>query len=297
MTEQFDTQKARASAWFRQLRDDIVASFERLEADHRVGPMSEAAAGKFAITETKRKSDDGSDAGGGLMSVMRGGRVFEKVGVNISTVYGTLGERAQNAMAARKGIPGMKDDPRFWAAGISLVAHMQNPHCPAVHMNTRMFWTPHAWWFGGGSDLNPCLEYAEDTAHFHETQQKYLDPHGANLYPRLKDWADEYFFIPHRGRARGVGGIFMDDHCTGDWEADFALTQDIGRAFVPAYVPLVEKHRAQDWSEADKDAQLVHRGLYAEYNLVYDRGTKFGLETGHDANAVLMSVPPLAKWV
>ncbi len=297
MTEQFDTQKARASAWFRQLRDDIVASFERLEADHRVGPMSEAAAGKFAITETKRKSDDGSDAGGGLMSVMRGGRVFEKVGVNISTVYGTLGERAQNAMAARKGIPGMKDDPRFWAAGISLVAHMQNPHCPAVHMNTRMFWTPHAWWFGGGSDLNPCLEYAEDTAHFHETQQKYLDPHGANLYPRLKDWADEYFFIPHRGRARGVGGIFMDDHCTGDWEADFALTQDIGRAFVPAYVPLVEKHRAQDWSEADKDAQLVHRGLYAEYNLVYDRGTKFGLETGHDANAVLMSLPPLAKWV
>ncbi|MBT6189112.1 MAG: oxygen-dependent coproporphyrinogen oxidase [Tateyamaria sp.] len=297
MTEQFDTQKARASAWFRQLRDDIVASFERLEADHRVGPMSEAAAGKFEITETKRKSDDGSDAGGGLMSVMRGGRVFEKVGVNISTVYGTLGERAQNAMAARKGIPGMKDDPRFWAAGISLVAHMQNPHCPAVHMNTRMFWTPHAWWFGGGSDLNPCLEYAEDTAHFHETQQKYLDPHGANLYPRLKDWADEYFFIPHRGRARGVGGIFMDDHCTGDWEADFALTQDIGRAFVPAYVPLVEKHRAQDWSEADKDAQLVHRGLYAEYNLVYDRGTKFGLETGHDANAVLMSLPPLAKWV
>ena len=297
MTEQFDTQKARASAWFRQLRDDIVASFERLEADHRVGPMSEAAAGQFAITETKRKSDDGSDAGGGLMSVMRGGRVFEKVGVNISTVYGTLGERAQNAMAARKGIPGMKDDPRFWAAGISLVAHMQNPHCPAVHMNTRMFWTPHAWWFGGGSDLNPCLEYAEDTAHFHETQQKYLDPHGANLYPRLKDWADEYFFIPHRGRARGVGGIFMDDHCTGDWEADFALTQDIGRAFVPAYVPLVEKHRAQDWSEADKDAQLVHRGLYAEYNLVYDRGTKFGLETGHDANAVLMSLPPLAKWV
>ena len=297
MTEQFDTQKARASAWFRQLRDDIVAAFEELEANHAVGPMSDAAKGQFVVTETKRKSDDGSDAGGGLMSVMRGGRVFEKVGVNISTVYGTLGERAQNAMAARKGIPGMKDDPRFWAAGISLVAHMQNPHCPAVHMNTRMFWTPHAWWFGGGSDLNPCLEYPEDTAHFHATQQKHLDPHGADLYPRLKDWADEYFFIPHRGRARGVGGIFMDDHCTGDWEADFALTQDIGRAFLPAYVPLVEKRRLQDWSEADKDAQLVHRGLYAEYNLVYDRGTKFGLETGHDANAVLMSLPPLAKWV
>jgi coproporphyrinogen III oxidase len=297
MTEQFDTQKTHAAAWFRQLRDDIVSAFEALEVSHASGPMSDAAPGRFEVTETTRKSDDGSDAGGGLMSVMRGGRVFEKVGVNISTVYGTLGERAQTAMAARKGIPGMKDDPRFWASGISLVAHMQNPHAPAVHMNTRMFWTPHAWWFGGGSDLNPCLEYAEDTAHFHATQQQHLDPHGADLYPRLKEWADEYFFVPHRGRARGVGGIFMDDHCTGDWEADFTLTQDIGRAFLPAYVPLVEKRRVQDWSETDKDAQLVHRGLYAEYNLVYDRGTKFGLETGHDANAVLMSLPPFAKWV
>jgi coproporphyrinogen III oxidase len=160
-----------------------------------------------------------------------------------------------------------------------------------------MFWTPHAWWFGGGSDLNPCIEYADDTAHFHAQQKAHLDPHGGDLYPKLKAWADEYFYIPHRNRARGVGGIFMDDKCTGDWEADFALTQDIGRAFLPAYVPLVEKRRVQDWDDADKDAQLIHRGLYAEYNLVYDRGTKFGLETGHDANAVLMSLPPLAKWV
>ena len=297
MTERFDTQKTRAAAWFRTLRDDIVAAFEGLEARHDTGPMSDAAPGAFEVSETTRTSDDGSDAGGGLMSVMRGGRVFEKVGVNISTVYGTLGERAQMAMAARKGIPGMKDDPRFWASGISLVAHMQNPHAPAVHMNTRMFWTPHAWWFGGGSDLNPCIEYDEDTAHFHGQQRVHLDPHGADLYPRLKAWADEYFYVPHRGRARGVGGIFMDDHCTGDWEADFALTQDIGRAFLPAYLPLVEKRRVQDWDAADKDAQLIHRGLYAEYNLVYDRGTKFGLETGHDANAVLMSLPPLAKWV
>ena len=297
MTEQFDTQKTRAAAWFRQLRDDIVAAFEALEDSHADGPLSDAAAGRFEVTETKRSADDGSDAGGGLMSVMRGGRVFEKVGVNVSTVYGTLGARAQAAMMARKGLPGMKDDPRFWASGISLVAHMQNPHVPAVHMNTRMFWTPHAWWFGGGSDLNPCIEYDEDTAHFHAQQQAHLDPHGADFYPRLKDWADEYFYIPHRNRARGVGGIFMDDHCTGDWEVDFALTQDIGRAFLPAFVPLVEKRRVQEWSEADKDAQLVHRGLYAEYNLVYDRGTKFGLETGHDANAVLMSLPPLAKWL
>ena len=297
MTEQFDTQKTRAAAWFRQLRDDIVAAFEGLEDSHAQGPMADAAPGRFEVSETKRTAEDGSDAGGGLMSVMRGGRVFEKVGVNVSTVYGTLGERAQAAMMARKGLPGMKDDPRFWASGISLVAHMQNPHAPAVHMNTRMFWTPHAWWFGGGSDLNPCIEYAEDTAHFHAQQKAHLDPHGTDFYPRLKEWADEYFYIPHRKRARGVGGIFMDDHCTGDWEADFALTQDIGRAFLPAYVPLVEKRRVQDWNDADKDAQLVHRGLYAEYNLVYDRGTKFGLETGHDANAVLMSLPPLAKWV
>ncbi|MCG6557613.1 oxygen-dependent coproporphyrinogen oxidase [Ruegeria sp. 1NDH52C] len=293
----FETEKSTASAWFRDLRDQIVAAFEGLEDSHSEGPFSDMAPGRFEVTETTRQSDDGSDAGGGLMSVMRDGRVFEKVGVNISTVYGTLGERAQAAMAARKGIPGMADDPRFWASGISLVAHMQNPHVPAVHMNTRMFWTPHAWWFGGGSDLNPCIEYAEDTAHFHATQKAHLDPHGSEHYPRLKAWADEYFYIPHRKRARGVGGIFMDDLCTGDWQADFALTQDIGRAFLPAYLPLVERRRVQPFDEAEKEAQLVHRGLYAEYNLVYDRGTKFGLETGHDANAVLMSLPPLAKWI
>ncbi len=293
----FDKEKATASAWFRQLRDDIVTAFEALEDSHTSGPFSDSQPGRFEVKETRRQSDDGSDAGGGLMSVMRGGRVFEKVGVNVSTVFGTLGERAQNAMAARKGIPGMKDDPRFWASGISLVAHMQNPHVPAVHMNTRMFWTPHAWWFGGGSDLNPCIEYDDDTAHFHATQKAHLDPHGPSHYPRLKDWADEYFYIPHRKRARGVGGIFMDDYCTGDWQADFALTQDIGRAFLPAFLPLVEKRRVQSFDDADKNTQLVHRGLYAEYNLVYDRGTKFGLETGHDPDAVLMSLPPLAKWV
>ena len=293
----FDTEKSTASAWFRQLRDEIVTAFEALEDSHDTGPFSDAPAGRFEVKETTRQSEDGSDAGGGLMSVMRDGRVFEKVGVNISTVYGTLGARAQQAMAARKGIPGMTEDPRFWASGISLVAHMQNPHVPAVHMNTRMFWTPHAWWFGGGSDLNPCIEYDADTAHFHATQKAHLDPHGPAHYPRLKDWADEYFYIPHRKRARGVGGIFMDDYCTGDWALDFALTQDIGRAFLPAFLPLVEKRRVLGFNDEDKTTQLVHRGLYAEYNLVYDRGTKFGLETGHDPDAVLMSLPPLAKWV
>jgi coproporphyrinogen III oxidase len=295
MSVAFASEKDRAAAWFRSLRDDIVAAFESLEDAQTEGPFAGNAPGRFEVSETKRSSDDGSDAGGGLMSVMRGGRVFEKVGVNVSTVFGELGAPAQKAMAAR-GVPGMEDDPRFWAAGISLVAHMQNPHVPAVHMNTRMFWTPHAWWFGGGSDLNPCIEYAEDTAHFHDALKARCDPHGAELYDKFKAWADEYFFIPHRGRARGVGGIFYDDRNTGDWEADFAFTQDVGRAFLEAYLPLVETRKNMDWGDVEKDAQLVHRGLYAEYNLVYDRGTKFGLTTGHDANAVLMSLPPLAKW-
>lgn len=295
MTEDFDTKKAQASAWFRSLRDEIVATFEGLEESQTEGPFADQPAGKFEVSETTRKSDDGSDAGGGLMSVMRGGRVFEKVGVNVSTVYGTLGERAQKAMAAR-GVPGMDADPRFWAAGISLVAHMQNPQTPAVHMNTRMFWTPGAWWFGGGSDLNPCIEREEDTEFFHGVLKEYCDKHDADYYPRFKEWADEYFYVPHRNRARGVGGIFYDDLNTGDWDRDFAFTQDVGRAFLPAFVGVTEKWRDAPWSEADKEAQLVHRGLYAEYNLVYDRGTKFGLETGHDANAVLMSLPPVAKW-
>ncbi|MDB3928978.1 oxygen-dependent coproporphyrinogen oxidase [Paracoccaceae bacterium] len=292
----FVVEKNTASEWFSALRDQIINAFVGLEQSHQPGPGAQVPAGVFEVTETRRHSEDGSDAGGGVMSVLRGGRLFEKVGVNVSTVHGHLAASAQAAMAARKSLPGMKEDPRFWASGISLVAHMQNPHCPAVHMNTRMFWTPHGWWFGGGSDLNPCLEYEEDTAHFHDTQARFLAPHGADLYPRLKKWADDYFYIPHRKRARGVGGIFMDDHCTGDWAADFALTQDIGRAFLAAFVPLIEKRQSQPWSDADREAQLLHRGLYAEYNLVYDRGTKFGLATGHDPDAVLMSLPPLAKW-
>ncbi|MGH1331920.1 MAG: oxygen-dependent coproporphyrinogen oxidase [Paracoccaceae bacterium] len=297
MSDQMDDQKSRASAWFRSLRDEIVTAFETLEDTQASGPFASAAPGRFEIKETSRQGDDGGDAGGGLMSVMRGGRVFEKVGVNVSTVYGTLGERAIGAMAARKGLPGMAEDPRFWAAGISLVAHMQNPHTPAVHMNTRMFWTPHGWWFGGGADLNPCLEIEEDTRFFHGILQEFCDLHDPAFYPRYKDWADAYFFIPHRGRARGVGGIFYDDHNSGDWEADFAFTQDVGRAFLPAFLGVTNKRRDMTWTEADRDAQLVHRGLYAEYNLVYDRGTKFGLETGHDPDAVLMSLPPLAKWI
>ncbi|MBR9863636.1 MAG: oxygen-dependent coproporphyrinogen oxidase [Rhodobacteraceae bacterium] len=286
--------KTRAANWFSALRDEIVAAFEQLEDTQDSGPFSDQPAGRFELRETER---DGGKGGGGLMSVMRGGRVFEKVGVNISTVHGQLGERAQMAMASRPGMAGMAEDPSFWASGISLVAHMQNPQTPAVHMNTRMFWTPHGWWFGGGADLNPCLEYAEDTAEFHAALKARCDLHDAAYYPRFKEWADRYFFIPHRKRARGVGGIFYDDLNTGDWEADFAFTQDVGRAFLEAFLPVTEKRRNNGWSDADKEAQLVHRGLYAEYNLVYDRGTKFGLETGHDPDAVLMSLPPMAKWI
>ncbi|TGN47057.1 oxygen-dependent coproporphyrinogen oxidase [Paracoccus liaowanqingii] len=288
MTDAMDDQRHDAATWFHTLRDRIVAAFEALE-DRAAGP---AAPGRFEVTPTIREND----GGGGLMSVMRGGRVFEKVGVNWSQVHGTLAPRAQAAMAAR-GVAGMAEDPRFWASGVSLVAHMQNPHAPAVHMNTRMFWTPGAWWFGGGTDLNPCLEYPEDTAHFHDTLRDACAPHGADYYDRFKAWADEYFFIPHRGRARGVGGIFYDDLNTGDWQADFAFTRAVGEAFLPAFLPLAEARMTQAFTEADRDTQLIHRGLYAEYNLVYDRGTKFGLETGHNADAVLMSLPPLAKWV
>jgi coproporphyrinogen III oxidase len=286
MTDLFDSRKLRAAAWFRELRDRIVAAFEGLE-DRANGA---GTPGRFEVTPTTR-----ADGGGGIMSVMRNGLAFEKVGVNWSEVHGVLGERAQKAMAAR-GVPGMADDPRFWASGISLVAHMQNPHAPAVHMNTRMFWTPGAAWFGGGSDLNPAIEYPEDTAHFHGAMRGACEAHSPDYYPRFKAWADEYFFVPHRGRARGVGGIFYDDLNTGDWEADFAFTQAVGAAFLPAFLPLAEARMTTPFSDDDREAQLRHRGLYAEYNLVYDRGTKFGLETGHDANAVLMSLPPIAKW-
>lgn len=294
-------ERAEASAWFHALRDEIVAAFEALEdeavsLDVPHGPEDGAAnadtpAGRFEVTPTTRP-----DGGGGIMSVMRGGRVFEKVGVNWSEVHGTLGASAQKAMAAR-GVPGIEDDPRFWASGISLVAHMQNPHAPAVHMNTRMFWTPNAWWFGGGADLNPCIEYAEDTAQFHKVLRRACDKHDEGYYPRFKEWADEYFFIPHRKRARGVGGVFYDDLNSGDWQADFAFTRDVGAAFLPSFLPLAQRRMTQGWSDEDRETQLIHRGLYAEYNLVYDRGTKFGLATAHDPDAVLMSLPPLAKWV
>lgn len=296
MSDDFSLRKARAADWFRTLRDRIVTAFEDLE----IRAQGEIPAGRFDIRPTERHGPNGEDLGGGLMSVMRNGRVFEKVGVNYSAVSGTLSPEAQRSMAAR-GVPGISEDPRFWASGISLVAHMQNPHTPAVHMNTRMFWTPSAWWFGGGADLNPCIEYPDDTAAFHAVLKTACDAHDPAYYPRFKAWADSYFYIPHRHRARGVGGIFYDDLNSGgpdhdSWEADFAFTRSVGEAFLPAFLPITERRLATPATDADREAQLLHRGLYAEYNLVYDRGTKFGLATGHDAEAVLMSLPPIAKW-
>ena len=290
-SSQIEERKERASDWFLSLRNDICAAFETLEDEQN----SDKAAGRFEVKETKRNSN-GDDEGGGVMSIMRDGRLFEKVGVNISTVYGMLSPRAVEMMTARKEIPHLKENPRFWASGISLVAHMNSPKTPAVHMNTRMFWTEGASWFGGGADLNPMIENEEDTRFFHDVLKTACDKHDASYYPKFKAWADEYFMIKHWGIPRGVGGIFYDDHNTGDWEADFAFTQDVGRAFLKAFLAITRKRRTENWSDEEREIQLIKRGKYAEFNLIYDRGTHFGLQSGHDPSAVLMSLPPIAKW-
>ncbi len=290
-----DPELDRASAWFIVLRDLICATFEAIEDEQDVGPFAGLPPGRFDRKETRRTAE-GDDAGGGVMSVMREGRVFEKVGVNVSTVHGLLGAEAQSSLTARKHIPGLANDPRFWASGISLVAHMRSPLTPAVHMNTRMFWTAGGWWFGGGADLNPMIDDAEDTAFFHAALSRACDLHDPSYYPRFKAWADEYFLIQHWNEPRGVGGIFYDDLCTGDWEADFAFTQEVGRAFLDSFPALTRRHMGRPWTEGQREIQLVRRGRYAEFNLIYDRGTKFGLQTGHNPEAVLMSLPPVAKW-
>lgn len=289
--------RVRASAWFRDLRDRICAEFERLEdeaaGDERYGP---GAPGRFVYTDWDRPDPSGEPGGGGTMGLMKG-RLFEKVGVNISVVEGVFEPEFA------RSIPGAADDPRFFAAGISLVAHMKNPHVPAVHMNTRYLATTTDW-FGGGADLNPPLPRAEDTADWLSAWQDCCDRHGPDHYERFKAWCDEYFYIPHRKRARGVGGIFYDRLGLGegsaghseDWAGNFAFTRDVGETFLAAYPPLVRRNMARDWSAEDRAAQLRYRGLYAEFNLVYDRGTQFGLKTGGNVEAILMSLPPLAAW-
>ena len=291
MVDEFDVQKRKASSWFLRLRGKIINSFQNIEdACH-----SDKLAGRFEIKQTSRDQSSNIDSGGGIMSVMRDGRVFEKVGVNVSTVYGPLNKSLTKIMKSRNKISQAKDKSVFWASGISVVAHMQNPHCPAVHMNTRMFWTPESWWFGGGADLNPSIQKLDDTNFFHSSMKKCCDRHNKKYYKKFKKWADQYFYIPHRSKSRGVGGIFFDDLNT-VWDKDFAFTQDVGTAFLAAFLDITKKRVGERWTEADKDHQLRYRGLYSEYNLIYDRGTKFGLESGHDPNAILMSLPPIAKW-
>jgi len=277
---ELDTEQQAARTWFESLRDRICAAFEAIERD----AGSDA---RFDYLAWDRVDPDGSPGGGGVRGVMKG-KVFEKVGVNVSTVGG----RFEGDFA--KTIHGAAEDPRFFATGISLVAHMANPHVPAVHMNTRFLATTKRW-FGGGADLNPPIPHEADTADFHARLKTACDAHDPGHYPRFKQWADDYFYIPHRGVHRGVGGIFYD-HLEGDFESSFAFTRDVGEAFLDIYPRIVQRRMNSEWTDADRARQLAWRGRYAEFNLVYDRGTLFGLKTGGNVDAILMSLPPMASW-
>lgn len=287
-----ETQKERARAWFESLQSEIITQFETLERE-AVPPLYKGEPGTFEITPWTR-GDGSEDLGGGRMAVMKG-KLFEKVGVHVSCVYGSFSD------SFRTQIPGAEESGgKFWASGISLIAHMHSPRVPAVHMNTRMLVTSDSW-FGGGADLTPLLDYQReddfpDTVDFHAALRTACDKHDPAYYPKFRDECDAYFYLPHREEPRGTGGIFYDRHNTGDWEADFAFTQDVGRAFADIYPQLVRRRMVESWTPEQREEQLIRRGRYVEFNLLYDRGTMFGLKTGGNVNSILSSMPPEVKW-
>lgn len=281
--------KSRTAAWFKTIRDEICAEFEAIEAGFDSVPGHRFERKPWDRASLDQPNNSGSDLkGGGEVSIMRG-NVFEKVGVNFSEVHGTFSEKFADQ------IPGAEESGgQFWASGISLVAHMRSPLVPAVHMNTRMIVTSKSW-FGGGADLTPMYPDDKDTADFHAALKFCCDRHDPAYHPKFKQWADDYFFLPHRNEPRGIGGIFYD-YLENDWDKDFAFTQDVGKTFAQIYPAIVRRHMHKPWTEEQREYQLVKRGRYVEFNLLYDRGTMFGLKTGGNTEAILMSMPPEVKW-